>query len=266
MGPMDGALAIANSCNTWFYQTAIDAGPIKYSIYLAQRARELGFDEPSGLELVGEKSGNIPSPQWYERTFKQPYQKGQALSFAIGQDALLVTPAQIARALTMFAMKGQMHTLTVIEKIGGKAVPRAKPTVIQSDPKNFETVYTGLSLTTTKAGTYSGTAKHILGPEFFPVRTGGKTGTGEISLSHTRNYGYTNAWYEGFGPLSSPTFEVVTFFQNGGEGSGPALKAAAKMFAARWCLKLDDRHHALPGQTPCTGELSQMHEVYRQPL
>ena len=264
MGPMDGALAIANSCNTWFYQTAIDAGPVQYSTYLAQRARDLGFGGPSGLELIGEKSGNIPSPQWYESTYKQPYQPGQALSFAIGQDALLVTPAQIARTLATFAMKGQMRPLTVIEKIGGQPMARAQPTRILSDPKNFETVYTGMSLTTTKAGSYSGTAKHILGPDFFPVRTGGKTGTGETALSHTRNYGYTNAWYEGFGPLSSPSFEVVTFFQNGGEGSGPALNAAAKMFAARWCLKLDERHHALPGQTPCMGELNDMHAAYRK--
>jgi len=38
MGPMDGALAIANSCNTWYYQTAIDAGPVTYANMLAKRA------------------------------------------------------------------------------------------------------------------------------------------------------------------------------------------------------------------------------------
>ncbi len=264
MGPMDGSLAIANSCNTWYYQSAIDAGPDTYSTYLAKRAQDFGFGNPSGLELVGEKKGNIPSPAWFQKTYDQPYQPGQALSFAIGQDALLVTPAQIARTLATFAMKGQMRQLTLLSKVGGKPEVHPVATQIQSDPKNFETVYRGMSMTTTRAGSHSGTAKHILGPDFFPVRTGGKTGTGETAMSHKLNYGYTNAWYEGFGPLSSPSFEVVTFFQNGGEGSGPALNAAAKMFAARWCLKLDERHHALPSQTPCTGELSQMHAVYRK--
>ncbi len=264
MGPMDGALAIANSCNTWYYQTAIDAQPLTYANTLAKRARDLGFGGATGLELIGEKTGNIPSPQWVQDTFKQPYQPGQALSFSIGQDALLVTPAQIARTLAMFAMKGQMRKLTVIKKKAGQVIPLAPATTVVSDPRNFKTIYTGMSMTTTQAGAYSGTARHILGPNFFPVRTGGKTGTGETAMSFQKNYGYTNAWYEGFGPLSSPNFEVVTFLQNGGEGSGPALNAAAKMFAARWCLKLDERHHALPDQTPCTGELSQMHATYRQ--
>jgi len=262
MGPMDGALAIANSCNTWYYQTAIDAGPVTYANMLAKRARELGFGSPSGLELIGEKSGNIPSPKWVEDTFGTPYQPGQALSFSIGQDALLVTPAQIARALAMFAMKGQLRELTVLNTVNGKPVPLRPATTIQSDPKNFDIIYNGMSMTTAQAGANSGTARHILGANYFPVRTGGKTGTGETALSHRKNYGYTNAWYEGFGPLSSPNFEVVTFFQNGGEGSGPALNAAAKVFAARWCLKLDERNHALPGQTPCTGELGQMHATY----
>ena len=264
MGPMDGALAIANSCNTWFYQTAIDATPRTYATTLAKRARDLGFGGLTGLELVGEKQGNIPSPTWVEDTFKQPYQPGQALSFAIGQDALLVTPAQIARALAVFATRGTLPELTLVQAEGGRPVPRRPATRIVSDPKNFDIIYRGMGMTTSQAGAYSGTARHILGANFFPVRTAGKTGTGETALSHTKNYGYTNAWYEGFGPLSDPNFEVVTFLQNGGEGSGPALNAAAKIFAARWCLKLDDRHHALPGQTPCLGELAQMHAAYRK--
>jgi len=82
-------------------------------------------------------------------------------------------------------------------------------------------------------------------------------------MSAKKSYAYTNAWYEGFGPLSSPTFAVVSFFQNGDESSGPALNAAAKMFAARWCLKLYECHHALPDQTLCAGELEQMHAAYR---
>ncbi len=126
----------------------------------------------------------------------------------------------------------------------------------------FDLVKEGMTWTTSIP---TGTSRHEVGPELFPVRTGGKTGTAENGLSRRGGYAYTHAWYEGYGPLSSPNFAVVAFFQNGGEGSGPALKAVKKMFAARWCVTLDEKGSALPlsAQQPCTGELDEMHRVYK---
>ncbi|WP_240741588.1 penicillin-binding protein 2 [Deinococcus sp. KSM4-11] len=273
LGDVDGKLAIAFSCNTWFYQAAIAADPITYANYLGRRAQELGFGRDTGLELAGEKTGYIPSPENFKKTFAKAnerrkaageapivYYPGQALSFAIGQDSLLVTPAQVTSALSTIENLGVRRPLSLVHAVGGQAVKRPAERV-PGNVKDFQLVKDGMAITT--AGTTRwGTAQHILGPNFFPVRTAGKTGTAENGVSFRKGYAYTNAWYEGFGPIGNgqtPNFLVVTFFQNGGEGSGPGLNAAAKMFAARWCLKLDERHHALPDQTPCTGELEQMH-------
>ncbi|ADV68012.1 peptidoglycan D,D-transpeptidase FtsI family protein [Deinococcus maricopensis] len=277
MGPMDGALAIAHSCNTWYYQAAISADPRTFTNYLSRRIQDFGFGKTSGLELIGEKTGNIPSIENFNTTWAAAnaarkargeaplvWQPGQALSFAIGQDALLVTPAQIASALSTLENEGVRRPLTVLKAVGGQARPVNPGTRIPGNLRDFETVKRGMSMTTTRAGAYNGTAAHMLGPNFFPVRTAGKTGTAENAESHRKNYGWTNAWYEGYGPIGNgqtPNFLVVTFFQNGGEGSGPALTAATKMFAARWCVELDERNHARPNQQPCTGELDQMHKV-----
>ncbi|UBV43555.1 penicillin-binding protein [Deinococcus taeanensis] len=278
LGTVDGRLAIAYSCNTWYYQATIAADPIQFGNYLGRRVVELGFGRETGLELAGEKTGYIPSPENFEKRYGAlneqrvkngeepiPYYPGQALSFSIGQDSLLVTPAQVISVLSTLVNDGTRRNLTLLKAVGGQPAPRAAPERVRGQKKNFELIKEGMAITT--AGTTPwGTAQHVLGPNFFPVRTGGKTGTAENGVSFRQGYAYTNAWYEGYGPIGTgkpPNFMVVTFFQNGGEGSGPALTAAAKMFAARWCVTLDERHHAPPGQTPCTGELEQMHQVYR---
>ncbi|MFC4425423.1 peptidoglycan D,D-transpeptidase FtsI family protein [Deinococcus navajonensis] len=275
LGTVDGRLAIAFSCNTWYYQAAISADPITYANYLGRRAVELGFGRPTGLELTGEKSGYIPSPINFAQTWAAtnlrrktqglepiPYYPGQALSFAIGQDSLLVTPAQVISVLSTIENEGRRRPLTVVKAVAGKPPSRPAPERVPGQTKNFKLIKEGMNITT--AGTTAwGTAQHVLGPQWFPVRTAGKTGTAENGMSFRQGYAYTNAWYEGYGPIANPTFMVVSFFQNGGEGSGPALNATAKMFAARWCLTLDERHHATGPQQPCLGELDHMHEVYK---
>jgi penicillin-binding protein 2 len=262
MGMVDARLAIAFSCNPWYYDSAAQ-NPVEYSNVISKRLGQLGFGAPTGLELIGEKSGNVPSEQQFAAE-KREWFPGFSINMSIGQGDVQVTPAQLALALSTIINDGQKRELTVVRKIAGKLVP-AKPVQDVSNGKtaSFELVKEGMSLVTNDTTRYA-TAKHILGPNFFPVRTGGKTGTAENGMSRRFGYSYTNASYEGYGPLPNPNFEVVAYFQNGGEGSGPALNAAAKMFAARWCLKLDERHHALKGQTPCLGELNQMHAAYRK--
>ncbi|AFZ65866.1 cell division protein FtsI/penicillin-binding protein 2 [Deinococcus peraridilitoris DSM 19664] len=255
MGQMDGRKAISNSCNTWYYQAAIDADPIVFSNYLARRAKDMGFGGPTGLELIGEKIGNLPSAESYKAR-KADYWPGQALSFAIGQDALLVTPAQIAYALSTLVNEGTQRPLTLVRSVNGQRAAAKPAKRVPGARKNFRLIKEGMEMTTLQLGGVNGngTASHILGPHRFPVRTGGKTGTAENALSRRYNYAYTNAWYEGYGPVDNPDLLVVAFFENGGEGSGTALPAVAKVFAAHWCLKVDGRGY-LEGppssQQPC---------------
>ena len=260
LGMVDARLAIAFSCNPWYYDSAAQ-NPVAYSNVISRRLGQLGFNHPTGLELIGEKKGNVPSAAQFSAR-KQRWFPGFSINMSIGQGDVQVTPAQLALALSTIINDGQKRELTVLKREGGRPVP-PKPVqdVSGGETATFELVKEGMSLVTNDTTRYA-TAKHVLGPNYFPVRTGGKTGTGENGMSRRLGLSYTNASYEGYGPLPSPNFEVVVYLQNGGEGSGPALSAAAKMFAQRWCLKLDERHHALPGQTPCTGELEQMHAVY----
>ncbi|MBZ9712045.1 penicillin-binding transpeptidase domain-containing protein [Deinococcus multiflagellatus] len=264
LGMVDARLAISYSCNPWYYDSAVRAGPSDYAHQLKTRLTELGYNSPTGLELVGEKTGRLMVPEEYTNP-QFPWFPGFALNMSIGQGDVDVTPAQVVSVMSTIINDGQKRPLTVLKAIGGKVQPRkpAVSVVRKGNTQVFQLVKEGMSGTT--AGTRYGTAQHEIGPRLFPVRTGGKTGTAQNGLSQRNGLAYTHAWYEGYGPLGSPNFAVVAFFQNGGEGSGPALKAVKKMFAARWCVTLDDKGSALPlnTQQPCTGELDQMHQVYK---
>ncbi|MVN87206.1 penicillin-binding protein [Deinococcus sp. HMF7620] len=263
LGMVDGRLAISYSCNPWYYHSAAQVGPEAYARQLKSRLTELGYNGPTGLELVGEKTGLLMTADEYISPAK--WYPGFGLNMSIGQGDVLVTPAQVVSVMSTIINNGQKRPLTLLKAVGGQPQPRkpAVNVVRQGNTDVFKFVQDGMSGTT--AGTRYGTAQHEIGPTLFPVRTGGKTGTAENGRSFHDGLAYTHAWYEGYGPLVNPNFAVVAFFQNGGEGSGPALKAVKKMFAERWCVSLNEAGSALPlaAQQPCTGDLEQMHKVYK---
>ncbi|MBB5366317.1 penicillin-binding transpeptidase domain-containing protein, partial [Deinococcus humi] len=267
LGLVDGRKAIAFSCNPWYYDSAVRATPGVYSRQLKSRLTELGYNRPTGLEIVGEKTGTLTDIDDYN-TPERPWYPGSGLNMSIGQGDVLVTPAQLIKVLSTVINEGQERPLTVIQTEGGKSPARPAPTsVLQNGNTDvFRFVKEGMDWTVSIPG---GTASTKLGKNLFPVVTAGKTGTAEngVSARPDKGYAYTHAWYEGYGPVNDPTFAVVAFFQNGGEGYGPGINAVKRMFAARWCVNLDDspRLSALPldQQQPCLGELDHMREVYK---
>lgn len=266
LGIVDGRKAIAFSCNPWYYHSAVRATPGVYSRELKSRLTELGYTRNTGIEITGEKTGNIFDIDDYTSP-KAPWYPGFGLNMSIGQGDVLVTPAQVAWVMSTIENEGQQRPLTLLHAVGGQVQARKPVTSVvrNGNTDAFRFVKEGMSWTTT---IYGGTASTKIGPRLFPVLTAGKTGTAENGVSHrpSKGYAYTHAWYEGYGPIGKqgpPTFAVVAFFQNGGEGYGPALNAVKRMFAARWCVKLDDKLSALPlsAQQPCLGELDHMRAV-----
>ncbi|MBB6098780.1 penicillin-binding protein 2 [Deinobacterium chartae] len=228
MGAMDARAAIAWSCDTWYYDAALQNGPKRYADAIAAWARRLGYGMPTGLELPSEAAGLVPSAREYEAR-GTPWYPGNTLNYAIGQGDLLATPAQVARALAAVVTRGELRPLTLLRAVDGQAVPRRAPMRIRAKPSSWETLLEGMEGTVRY-----GTAKHLLGPGNFAVPTGGKTGTAETG----RGWGAWHAWYAGYGPVGAPDLVVVTFFEQGGEGSAVALEAARKIMAARWQAEL----------------------------
>jgi cell division protein FtsI/penicillin-binding protein 2 len=52
---------------------------------LARYARLFGLGEPSGIELLGEGAGRVPSPKWLTATLDEYWGTGQTYIMGIGQ-------------------------------------------------------------------------------------------------------------------------------------------------------------------------------------
>jgi penicillin-binding protein 2 len=241
---MDLRTALAESCDTFFYQLgdAFYRLPPNRGHPLQAWANRFGLGEQTGLDIGPEASGLIPTPEWRRATFSakkgygildRTWKPGYSIQLAIGQGDVLVTPLQMARFYALIANGGNLvtpHLLMDVENPNGTAVPipgRPAPKPVDIDPQALSVVRQGLW-----EGTHLsfGTSYPVFGQ--FPVSIAGKTGTAEKVVTLPGYTGLKNqSWWCGYGPTDKPTLVVCAVIENGGHGGTAAAPAAAEVFA-----------------------------------
>ncbi|GAB4433865.1 MAG: penicillin-binding protein 2 [bacterium] len=232
-GTVDVHKAIVESCDVFFYETALKLGPEKLAYY----AKKLGLGEKTGIGLSGELSGIVPSPEWKKSKFNQRWYDGDTLPFAIGQGYLAVTPLQLALAYAAFSNGGTLLKPVIVKQFegkDGKMVVQNSPQIRSSlslKPETIEIVRKGL-IGVVNEGSGTGHAAYL--PE---VIVAGKTGTAQVRSfkERVRLSGFKNdhAWFVGFAPAYNPEVVVCAFVMHGGHGGGaaaPIVKAVLEKY------------------------------------
>jgi len=213
--------ALAESINTFFY---LVVGGDLHTPSLWPR-KELGVDAlraglerfgwgmPSGIDLPNEEGGFIPDPQWKLKTKKERWFIGDTYHMAIGQGDILVTPLQIATATARIASGGRSIQPWIVES------PREPPKVMNFSNNAIEIVTKGM-----RDAVAWGSARR-LNDLPFPVYA--KTGTAQ-----TGSQGHTHSWLTSFATVKKTPIVVTVLVEEGGEGSGPALTVAKKIYQA----------------------------------
>lgn len=111
-GTVDLVDAIAGSCNIYFYTMGEEIGPQG----LAECARIFGFGEKCGVEIDGEQTGLVPTPDWKKRALREEWYPGDSRMFGIGQ-RIEVTPLQVARAMAMVATRGTLPRAHLVKAV-----------------------------------------------------------------------------------------------------------------------------------------------------
>jgi penicillin-binding protein 2 len=236
---MDLRTALAASCDTYFYELGNEffLRPPEEGHPLQLWASRFGFGQPTGLDIGGESSGLLPTPEWRQQHFKTEidrlWKPGDSIQLAIGQKDLLATPLQMARFYALIANGGKLvtpHLLLSVEQPGGAAPHPAppQPQRIDVDPNALEVVRQGLWEATHLVGL--GTSASVFSS--FPVSISGKTGTAEKILDAgdgvPRNF--DQSWWCGYGPSEGARLVVCALIENGGHGGTAAAPAALKVF------------------------------------
>lgn len=184
---------------------------------LAKWAREMGFDAPTGVDLVGEAPGLITSGEQKLEAFGEPWRLGDTYNMAIGQGFTTVTVLQMAVATAAIANGGTVYEPRVVKELidsNGNIVQPWQPVIrnqIEVDPEILRIVREGMALCTL-AGTCHDAL--VVMPEML---VGGKTGTAEFNQTGTavsgEEEGPTHGWFIAFAPFDSPKVSIAVFFE-----------------------------------------------------
>lgn len=229
-GTVDLRSAIVQSCDVYFYDLAHDLGITRLSTFLGR----FGFGTKTGIDLVGEKSGLLPSPEWKRRIRNQPWYPGETLITGIGQGFFQVTTLQLAKATAIMANRGQAmnpHLVTRIVHHDHTVVP-VQPAVsdIPLDPRNSASIIEAMTEVVHGA---RGTARKI--GEGISYQIAGKTGTAQVfTVKQRETYKESlvdkklrdHALFIAFAPADHPRIAVAVIAENGGHGGSVAAPVA----------------------------------------
>ncbi len=134
--------AITVSCDVYFYNLAVALGIERMDAIL----HRFGFGYLTGIDLLEEVPGLVPSPHWKMGVKGYPWYTGDTIETGIGEGFFLVTPLQLAQAVSILAERGKRYRPSLLLKTimpnGNEKVqsPISEPPVILKNPLNWDIV------------------------------------------------------------------------------------------------------------------------------
>lgn len=213
-GDQDLENAIKHSCNIYFYKSVQKTGAVS----LLEKALQMGYGRPTGIDLPFEVSGNLPL------TTADSMWTGSLLHISIGQGKISATPLQVLMSYCAFAEGTRLVTPHLLrysrnwETGLDRHLPESRRIDLPSSQRNA--IIQGLvAVANEKGGTaFSAGFK----PEW---KVAGKTGTGERSGQKE-----DDAWFVGFAPYGNPEIAVLVMLEGGGSGGKDAAPVAKEVF------------------------------------
>lgn len=235
-GSVDLHDAIAQSCDVYFYEISTAIGITRMHDYLTR----FGLGARTGIDVFGERAGQIPSVEWKQRNFTgddRRWYDGETVTASIGQSFMLATPLQLAAAIGAIATRGVRYRPTMVtsveDPITGEIspIPRERLTDIQIS-SDFYWDYVIEAMHSVMQGP-QGTARAV--GTGAPYEMAGKSGTAQIvTIAQDEKYDDAeleerqrdHAWFVAFAPVDNPRIAVAVIVENGESGSSVAAPVA----------------------------------------
>jgi penicillin-binding protein 2 len=237
-GTVDMYKSIVESCDTYYYLLARDMGVD----LMHDQLKPLGFGQITGIDILGESRGVLPSTEWKRTTYKKPEQQrwyaGETISLGIGQGYNNFTMLQIAHAMGTVANNGlkmKPHLVREVVDVETKETTFvAKEPVGQLTflPENLEIIkkaMVGVNIEGTSATSFIG-AQYV---------SAGKTGTAQVfTVKQNEKYNAAtidermrdHALFVAFAPADDPKVALAMVVENAGFGAQNAAPIARRVF------------------------------------
>jgi len=198
--------ALAVSSNIYFmqvaggYRTQPGIGITKLEAVFKQ----FGLTEKTGIDLLGERSGVVPSPSWKAERFKgEVWRVGDTYNTAIGQYGVQVTPIEMTRSLAAIANKGTLLTPRILKT----NTPSPTEKIEGFTDAHYVAVHEGMRSAVTDG---TGRALSVL-----PFKAAAKTGTAQVGVGAKS----INSWLNTFFPYDDPKYALVIVLDTGPQSS-----------------------------------------------
>ena len=237
-GSVDMYKSIVQSCDTYYYLLARDMGVD----LIHDQMKPLGFGQLTGIDILGESHGILPSTEWKKTNYKKPEQQrwysGETISLGIGQGYNSFTILQLAQATAIVVNNGikmKPHLVREVVDVETKqATPVAKEPVEQLtlNQENIDIIkkaLVGVNIEGTSASSFVG-ATYV---------SAGKTGTAQVfTVKQNEKYNASqidermrdHALYMAYAPAEDPQVVVAMVVENAGFGAQNAAPIARRIF------------------------------------
>jgi penicillin-binding protein 2 len=235
-GYIDMYRSIVMSCDTYYYQLGNELGIDAIHDFM----KPFGFGQLTGIDLLHEKTGILPSKEWKAERFKknaaaQKWVGGDTISISIGNGFNTFTPLQMAHAVATLANNGVLmkpHLVKIIEDGGTRARALTVATSSGRIPLKQENIdivkhaMVGVILEGTGATAFRNAGYTV----------GGKTGTAQVVGLKGGKYNHAatperlrdNALFTAFAPADKPRIAIAVVVENGGFGAAVAAPIVRK--------------------------------------
>ena len=238
LGPVDMAAAISKSSNVYFYSLANELGVDAIHDFM----KPLGLGQITGIDILGESRGLLPSQEWKRNYYKRPEQKkwfaGETISLGIGQGYNTFTMLQLAQATAVLANNGVRHTPRLVVATQD-SLSRVRQSIDPEPPVDlgFKPEHLGVVRNAMVAVTLDGTSARVFAGA--PYRSGGKTGTAQAvgigakekyNAARVEEHQRDHALYIAFAPAEDPKIVLAVIVENVGFGAAHAAPIARRVF------------------------------------
>jgi len=204
--------AIAQSSNVYFYIVGGGFGDISGLgiSRLIEWWKKFGLGQKTNIDLIGESTGFLPTPQWHKKVFGREWLIGDTYNVSIGQGDLGVTPLQLLNYISAIGNGGKIYKPHLLKDLQPEVLidlSYLKPEIEEVKKGMVETITSPL-----------GTAHLMID---LPFEIAGKTGSAQIEGNK-----YENAFFVGFAPKDNPQIAILILVEKARQGSLNAVPIA----------------------------------------
>ena len=212
--------ALRKSDNVYFYEMGNRLGIDNIVTF----AKKFGIGSPTGIELEGELSGLLPTPENKKKAFPgETWMLGDTFNAAIGQGINLATPLQLAMVMSCVAADGVYHPPYLVENLlnnDGSIYQKVEHKPARDIGVSINTlrlIQKALEGVTEEGGTAAYFAN-------LPRQIAAKTGTAE------NPHGQDHGLFVAYGPVEDPEIVIACIVEQGSFGTLAAGPIVYKVF------------------------------------